>query len=58
MVPFKGRLTIPQHMTKKPIHFGINLWMLESEPGYCLSCDVHPGKQGGGMTFWEKLDKL
>ena len=51
MVPFKGHVIFKQHMSQKPVKFGIKLWMLcESETGYCSKFDVYVGKEAGAAN--------
>jgi len=49
MVKYKGRVFFRQYMPKKPIKWGIKVWMLaDTETGYVSNFDVYLGKPDGG----------
>lgn len=48
MVPFKGRLSIKQRMTSKPVRWGIKIFELcDSETAYLSRFEVYLGKERG-----------
>ena len=45
MVKFKGRLFFKQYMPKKPVKYGIKVWMAaDSKTGYVSNYDIYLGK--------------
>ena len=45
MIKYKGRLYFRQYMPKKPIKYGIKVWMAaDSRTGYVCNYDIYLGK--------------
>ena len=50
MIKYNGPLRWKQYMPKKPIKWGIKLWVLcDSRTGYCLALDVYTGSKADGL---------
>ncbi len=48
MIPFKGRSSMKQYLTKKPTKRGFKVWVLaDSHTGYISRFDVYTGKKEG-----------
>jgi len=46
MIKYKGRLYFRQYMPKKPVKFGIKVWMAaDAKTGYVCNYDIYLGKQ-------------
>ena len=49
MIKYKGRVFFRQYMPKKPVKWGIKVWMLaEAGTGYVSNFDIYLGKPSGG----------
>ena len=49
MIPFKGRLSLKQHMPLKPVKRGIKVWeCADSSNGFVCDLEVYTGKQRNG----------
>ena len=48
MIRYKGRLFFRQYMPKKPVKWGIKVWMAaEAKTGYVANYDIYLGKPSG-----------
>ena len=48
MIKYKGRVYFRQYMPKKPVKYGIKVWMVaESKTGYVSNYDIYLGKPRG-----------
>ena len=49
MIPFKGRLSLKQYMSLKPVKRGIKVWeCIDSSNGFVCDLEVYTGKQRDG----------
>lgn len=47
MITFRGRSSLKQYMSNKPVKRGINAWMrADATTGYVYAFDVYTGKKG------------
>ena len=47
MIPYKGRLSVKQHITKKPKPWGVKVWVRAGSSGYMYRSEAYQGPAGG-----------